>query len=105
MTESKKCVLSVIPARGGSKSVPRKNIRHLAGKPLIAHSIEVAKASSLISRVIVSTDDQEIAEIALACGAEVPFLRPRELAEDETPDLPVLPAIQLPGRVGGRAET
>ena len=83
-------ILCLILARGGSKSIPRKNIRILAGKPLIAYSIECAKQSELIRRVIVSTDDTEIAEIAKQCGAEVPFIRPKELAQDLTPDLPVL---------------
>jgi CMP-N,N'-diacetyllegionaminic acid synthase len=76
-------VLAVIPARGGSKGVPRKNIRPVCGKPLIAYSIETALAARhLFHRVIVSTDDQEIADIAAGCGAEVPFLRPAELAND-----------------------
>lgn len=82
-------VLCLIPARGGSKGIPRKNIRNLAGKPLIAYSIECAKQSQLIQRVIVSTDDEEIAKIAIRYGAEVPFMRPRELAQDLTPDSPV----------------
>ena len=82
-------VLAVIPARGGSKSIPRKNIRLLAGKPLIGYSIEVARASELISRVIVSTDDEEIAAVGREFGAEVPFLRPPALARDDTPDMPV----------------
>ena len=78
--------LALIPARGGSKGVPRKNIRFLAGKPLIAYAIEVARASRLIDRVIVSTDDEETAAIARRYGAEVPFLRPAELACDDTPE-------------------
>lgn len=82
-------VLALIPARGGSKSLPRKNVRMLAGRPLIAHSIEAARASRTIDRVVVSTDDEEIAEIARRHDAEVPFLRPARLAEDDTPDLPV----------------
>jgi CMP-N,N'-diacetyllegionaminic acid synthase len=82
-------VLAIIPARGGSKSVPRKNLQMLAGKPLIAHAIEHARAATSIDRVIVSTDDDEIARIARAFGAEVPFMRPIELAADDTPDLPV----------------
>ena len=82
-------VLGLIPARGGSKSLPRKNIRLLAGQPLIAHSIDAAKACRTIDRVLVSTDDAEIAEVARRHGAEVPFLRPAEYAEDDTPDLPV----------------
>jgi pseudaminic acid cytidylyltransferase len=76
--------LCVIPARGGSKRIPRKNIRAFAGKPIIAWSIEAALATSLFDRVLVSTDDAEIAAVAQAHGAEVPFLRPRELADDLT---------------------
>ena len=82
-------ILCLILARGGSKGIPRKNIRILAGKPLIVYSIECAKESKLIRRVIVSTDDEEIAAVAKQFGAEVPFMRPRELARDLTPDLPV----------------
>lgn len=82
-------VLSLIPARGGSKSIPRKNIRPFAGHPLIAYSIAAGLASGRISRVIVSTDDEEIAATARQYGAETPFLRPKELAKDDTPDLPV----------------
>jgi CMP-N-acetylneuraminic acid synthetase len=83
-------VVAVIPARGGSKGLPRKNVRLLAGKPLIAYSIEAAKASSYVNRVLVSTDDPEIAEVSRRFGAEVPFLRPPELAQDLTPTEPVL---------------
>lgn len=83
-------VLGLIPARGGSKTVPRKNLRELAGKPLVAWAIEVALGCAALDRVIVSTDDEEIAEVARGCGVEVPFLRPPELAGDATPDLPVL---------------
>ena len=75
--------VAVIPARGGSKRIPRKNIREFAGKPMIAHSIECAIKSALFSRVIVSTDDEEVSEIALAFGAEVPFQRPKELSDDQ----------------------
>lgn len=82
-------ILALIPARGGSKSIPRKNIRPFAGHPLIAYSIAAALASELVTRVVVSTDDEEIAAIAREYGAEVPFLRPFELAQDDTPDLPV----------------
>lgn len=82
-------ILGIIPARGGSKGVSRKNIRRLAGKPLIAHTIETALKCPLLHRVIVSTDDEEIAEIARKYGAEAPFMRPSELAQDDTPDLPV----------------
>jgi N-acylneuraminate cytidylyltransferase len=80
-------VLALIPARGGSKGIPRKNVRLVAGKPLIAYSIDHALQARRITRTIVSTDDAEIAEVARAHGAEVPFLRPPELAEDESPDL------------------
>lgn len=82
-------IIAIIPARGGSKSIPRKNIRQVGGKPLLAHSIEHGLTSTLISRVIVSTDDKEIAAIAARYGAEVPFLRPPEFAQDDTPDWPV----------------
>lgn len=75
-------MISIIPARGGSKGLPGKNILPLCGKPMIAYTIEAAKQSKYIDRVIVSTDDQKIAEIALQYGAEVPFLRPDFLASD-----------------------
>ena len=90
--------LALIPARGGSKGIPRKNIRDIAGKPLIAWTIEAALAAKGIAQVVVSTDDEEIAEIARAWGAQVPFLRPAELATDEAPGIaPVLHAVeQLP---------
>ncbi len=74
--------LAVIPARGGSKAIPRKNLRPLAGKPLLAWSVAAARSARLVDRVLVSTDDAEIAEAARAAGAEVPFLRPAELAGD-----------------------
>lgn len=77
-----KRILAVITARGGSKGVPRKNIKDLGGRPLIAYSIEVAKQSGLISHLIVSTDDEEIANMAKEFGADVPFMRPVELAGD-----------------------
>ena len=86
-------VLAIVPARGGSKSIPRKNIKILNGKPLIAYSIEYANRCSLITKVVVSTDDQEIADISKRCGAEVPVMRPREIAEDLTPDFPVIKHI------------
>lgn len=82
-------VLALIPARGGSKGIPRKNLLRLAGKPLIAYSIEQARASRHITRTIVSTDDPEIAAVARDCGAEVPFMRPAELAQDWSTDLDV----------------
>jgi pseudaminic acid cytidylyltransferase len=78
-----KCI-AIIPARGGSKRIPRKNIKDFFGKPLIAYSIENALSSKLFDRVIVSTDDEEIASIAKEYGAEVPFFRPKELADDFT---------------------
>lgn len=82
-------ILALIPARGGSKGIPHKNIRSFAGYPLIAWSIAAAKRSSLVTRVIVSTDDEEIMTVAREWGAETPFLRPSELAQDHTTDLPV----------------
>lgn len=77
-------VLAIIPARGGSKGIPRKNIQDLCGKPLIAYSIEVALKARMIDRVVVSTDDEEIAETSRHSGAEVPFLRPKEMAADRS---------------------
>ncbi|SEI86702.1 N-acylneuraminate cytidylyltransferase [Allopseudospirillum japonicum] len=76
--------LAIIPARGGSKRIPRKNIKAFCGKPIIAYSIEVALSSGCFDRVIVSTDDQEIADVALQYGAEIPFMRPAELSDDFT---------------------
>lgn len=83
-------ILGIITARGGSKGVPRKNIRVLGGKPLIAHTIDAAHASGVFDRVILSTDDDEIAGVGKQYGVEVPFMRPPELAQDTTPTLPVL---------------
>lgn len=82
-------VLAVVPARGGSKSIPRKNLRLFAGHPLLAYSIAAGLQASRVTRVIVSTDDPEIGDRAREYGAEVPFLRPAEFAQDDTPDLPV----------------
>ena len=82
-------VVAVIPARGGSKGIPRKNIRSFAGYPLIAWSIAAARQAQTVTRVVVSTDDPEIAAVARQYGAETPFLRPPELARDATTDLPV----------------
>jgi N-acylneuraminate cytidylyltransferase len=82
-------ILALIPARGGSKSIPHKNIRPLAGFPLIAYSIAAAKQSKLVTRTVVSTDDDEIAYIAREFGAETPFMRPTEFAQDNTLDYPV----------------
>ena len=83
-------IVAIIPARGGSKGIPRKNVKELCEKPLIAHIIETALKVRELNRIIVSTEDKQIAEIAKKYGAEVPFLRPKELARDETPTLPVL---------------
>lgn len=83
-------ILAIIPARGGSKGVPGKNSKLLAGKPLIAYSIEAAQASKLILTTIVSTDDEQIAAIAKHYGAEVPFIRPAELATDSARSLDVV---------------
>ncbi len=91
--------LALIPARGGSKGIPRKNCRMIAGKPLIAWSIQAALAAKNIDSVVVSTDDEEIAAISREYGALVPFMRPAGLAQDDTPGMaPVLHALQqLPG--------
>lgn len=87
---SEKKVLGIITARGGSKGIPRKNIKELGGKPLIAYTIQAVKESKLMTHCIVSTDDEEIAEVCREWGAEVPFMRPAELALDTTKHLPVL---------------
>ena len=83
-------VICVIPARGGSKSIPKKNIQLLCGKPLIQYSVEYSIKCSLVTSTVVSTDSEEIAEIARDCGAKVQFMRPVELAHDDTPDYPVI---------------
>lgn len=84
-------ILALIPARGGSKGVPRKNVRPVAGKPLLAYTVETALgARELFHRIIVSTDDEEIAAVARECGAEVPFTRPADLAGDRIPMIPVI---------------
>lgn len=77
-----KTSVAIIPARGGSKRIPRKNIKDFHGKPLIAYSIQTALATNLFDKVIVTTDDEEIAQIARSYGAEVPFIRPKELSDD-----------------------
>jgi N-acylneuraminate cytidylyltransferase len=82
--------IAVIPARGGSKRIPRKNIKEFCGKPMIAYSIEAALQSDCFDKVIVSTDDMEIAEIATKYGAEVPFVRPVELSDDYSGTIPVI---------------
>ncbi len=91
-----KSILAIIPARGGSKGVTRKNIRAVAGKPLIAWTIEEAKKSQYIDRLILSSEDDEIIEVAKSYGCEVPFVRPEELAQDHTSGIdPVLHALTL----------
>ncbi|QJB58052.1 pseudaminic acid cytidylyltransferase [Pseudodesulfovibrio sp. zrk46] len=82
--------IAVIPARGGSKRIPRKNVREFCGKPIIGYSIETALATNLFSSVIVTTDDKEIAEVARSFGAETPFIRPTELSDDHTGTTPVI---------------
>jgi pseudaminic acid cytidylyltransferase len=82
--------IAVIPARGGSKRIPRKNILPFGGQPMIAYAIAAARASGLFEHVVVSTDDDEIAAVAQAHGATVPFRRPRELADDQTVTVPVI---------------
>jgi pseudaminic acid cytidylyltransferase len=82
--------ISIIPARGGSKRIPRKNIKEFCGKPMIAYAITAAKESGLFEHVVVSTDDEEIAQTANAWGAETPFVRPTELANDHTATVPVI---------------
>ncbi|HEY4517676.1 MAG TPA: acylneuraminate cytidylyltransferase family protein [Candidatus Paceibacterota bacterium] len=85
-----KKILGIITARGGSKGIPGKNIKLLFGKPLIAYTIETAKKSGVFDRLILSTDDEAIANVAREYGCEVPFMRPAELAQDATPHLPVI---------------
>lgn len=87
--ENRSEVLGIILARGGSKSIPKKSIAPCAGKPLLYYTIKAAQSSRFLSRLIISTDDEEIANVARQYGVEVPFPRPKELAEDSTPDLPV----------------
>lgn len=92
--------IAIIPARGGSKRIPRKNVRKFCGKPMIAWSIQTARACGCFDRVIVSTDDEEIAEVAREFGAEVPFMRPGQLADDHTATRPVINhAIREVGRI------
>lgn len=83
-------ILGVITARGGSKELPRKNVLAVAGRPLIGWTIAAARASRLLTRTIVSTDDEEIARVARACGGDVPFMRPADLAQDATSHTPVM---------------
>ncbi|AKP72995.1 N-acylneuraminate cytidylyltransferase [Piscirickettsia salmonis] len=93
--------IAIIPARGGSKRIPGKNIKEFYGKPIIAYSIAAAQASGLFSRIIVSTDDENIAEVAKQYGAEVPFMRPSKLADDFSGTVPVIiHAIEELGKLG-----
>jgi len=85
-----KNTIAIIPARGGSKRIPRKNIRPFCGKPMIARSIEAALESGVFDAVVVSTDDEEIASVAESFGAQVPFRRPAELSNDHAATLPVI---------------
>ncbi|MGE4239653.1 pseudaminic acid cytidylyltransferase [Ramlibacter sp.] len=97
--------IAVIPARGGSKRIPRKNIRPFAGKPMLAWAVDTAIRSSLFAHVIVSTDDEEIASLARAHGAETPFVRPANLADDHTPTVPVIAhAVDFCRRAGWDVE-
>ena len=82
--------VAIIPARGGSKRILRKNIKPFAGLPIIAHSIKAAQESKLFDRIVVTTDDDEIAAIARSFGAEIPFMRPKELSDDHTATIPVI---------------
>lgn len=88
-------VLGLIPARGGSKGVPRKNVRLLNGKPLLAYTAEAALQAKNLSKVVLSTEDEEIAEVGRNCGLDVPFMRPAEFAQDSTPSLAVVQHVLL----------
>jgi CMP-N-acetylneuraminic acid synthetase len=90
LTEKPSTVLGVVTARAGSKGLPGKNTKALAGKPLISYTIDAARASGVFDRLILSTDDEEAAAIAMRLGCEVPFMRPAELSADDTPHLPVM---------------
>lgn len=83
-------ILTIIPARGGSKSLPKKNILPLKGKPMLCHSVVYSLKCPIVEQTVVSTDCREIADIAMQCGASVPFIRPDEFAQDDTPDYPVI---------------
>ncbi|MGM0635484.1 MAG: cytidylyltransferase domain-containing protein [Bacteroidota bacterium] len=96
MDDKKNRILAIIPARGGSKGVPRKNIKELGGKPLLAYTADAALASNLISKVILSTEDEEIMKVGKSLGLDVPFQRPSELAQDQSGSLGVVQhAIQF----------
>jgi len=97
--------IAIIPARGGSKRIPRKNIKQFCGKPMICHSINAARESGVFNHIFVSTDDVEIADIAIKCGAEVPFMRPKNLADDYTQTTPVIiHAIQMIEKLIGKVD-
>lgn len=97
--------VAIIPARGGSKRIPRKNLRPFLGKPIIAYSIEAAVEADLFDRIVVSTDDDEIAETAIALGAEAPFRRPADLSDDQTGTAPVVAhALEALAEAGTAAE-
>ncbi len=97
--------LALIPARGGSKRIPRKNLREFAGRPMIDYAISLAHASNLFDHVVVSTDDPEVVDVARRLGAEVPFMRPAELADDHTGTVPVVAhAVQACADLGWTAE-
>ena len=97
--------IAVIPARGGSKRIPKKNIKSFKGKPMLSYAIEGAKSSGLFDRIIVSTDDDEIQSVATSCGAEVPFRRPSNLADDFTGTVPVIAhAINACEKLGWRID-
>ncbi|MGL4508409.1 MAG: pseudaminic acid cytidylyltransferase [Aeromonas sobria] len=97
--------IAIIPARGGSKRIPRKNIRPFCGQPMLAYAIQAAQKSGCFSKVVVSTDDEEIAEVARQLGAEVPFLRPASLADDHTGTTPVvIDTIQRLDQLGIKTE-
>lgn len=96
-------ILGLIPARGGSKGIPRKNLASVGGRPLLAWTLDAARASGVLDRVVLSTEDPEIAEVGRRFGADVPFMRPPELARDETPGLdPVLHALESLATAGYR---
>lgn len=95
-------LIGIIPARGGSKGIPRKNLKSFYGKPLIAWTIEVAKTVSHIDSLVVSTDDKDIAAVAQDYGAEIPFIRPQEISQDKTPG--IIPVLDVLKRVPGYDE-
>lgn len=97
--------IAIIPARGGSKRIPRKNIRPFAGRPMITYAIDAARASGLFAHIVVSTDDAEIAAVAEQHGAVMPFTRPKELADDHTPTVPVIAhAVRACRELGWRVQ-